>query len=154
VLSDAFRSLTLLIHWAFSARAILWAGVYTHGMSLPGSRHLKLLSAVANLPTAPFLEQHVIAWITAWAGARNLPARRDKAGNLYLDYRRGSSAPRPLILEAHLDHPGFVVTRRRRDGILETHFRGGVRPSHFKNARAQFWLPGEKQWAAARVLSA
>lgn len=29
--------------------------------------HLALLSALCNLPTAPYFEQHVIAFLLAWA---------------------------------------------------------------------------------------
>ena len=105
-------------------------------------RHFQILSAICDLPTAPFCEQHVIAWLLQWAALHpQIATRRDKAGNVYLEYRRGPARKNPLVLEAHMDHPGFVLTRQKRDGTLEAHFRGGVKPSHFKNAAVQFWLP-------------
>ena len=113
------------------------------------NRHLEILKAICNLPTAPYREQHVVAWLLAWAKQRGrwIHARRDKAGNVYLEYRRGgkkragAGAP-PLVIEAHMDHPGFVVTGQKRSGEIEAEFRGSVRPSHFKNTRAKFWIEG------------
>ncbi len=106
-------------------------------------RQLAILKAICDLPTAPYCEQHVIAWLLAWAKSRgdaSLRARRDAAGNVYLEYRRGNvTGRRPLVIEAHMDHPGFVVVKHGRGGI-EAEFRGGVKPSHFKDAQARFWV--------------
>lgn len=105
-------------------------------------RHLEILTALCNLPTAPYCEQHVIAWLLKWAEAHDIPTRRDRAGNVYLEYRRGriKRGTLPLVIEAHMDHPGFIVKRQGRDGRIEAEFRGGVRPSHFRGARAKFWV--------------
>lgn len=77
-------------------------------------------------------------------------SRRDKAGNVYLEYQRGASKTPPLVLEAHMDHPGFEVERQERRGKIHALFRGGVKPSHFKQARVRFWQDG---WVETRVLS-
>ena len=103
-------------------------------------RQLDVLTAICNLPTAPYQEQHVIEWLCRWAARHPaIRTRRDRAGNVYLHYRRGPARRTPLVIEAHMDHPGFVAQRQRRNGQVEAVFRGGVRPSHFRNASAQFW---------------
>ncbi|HUO08506.1 MAG TPA: hypothetical protein VM008_09430 [Phycisphaerae bacterium] len=113
-------------------------------------RHLELLTTICNLPTAPFCEHHVAAWLEAWADSASLQHWRDKVGNLYVEYRRGPKSKSPLIIEAHLDHPGFLATRQSRS-TLHAEFRGGVRPSHFKNAPVQFLV--NSHWLPANVLS-
>lgn len=116
-------------------------------------RQLEILSSICDLPTAPYCEEHVIRWLLAWANGHKpaITTRLDKAGNLYLEYRRGRRRAHPLIIEAHMDHPGFIVTGRRRDGRIEAHFRGGVKPSHFKNAGAKFWISSKSRWVKAKV---
>ncbi len=69
-----------------------------------------------------------------------LRLRRDPAGNVHIHYRRGRASGPPLVIEAHMDHPGFMARRTGRDGILHADFLGGVRPSHFAEARARFWI--------------
>ena len=105
-------------------------------------RELEILAAVCNLPTAPYREQHVIAWLLAWAERQSgaIKVRRDRAGNVYLEYRRGRKSARPLVIEAHMDHPGFIVTRQQRDGTVRAEFRGGVKPSFFAGAKAKLWI--------------
>ncbi|HMD54578.1 MAG TPA: hypothetical protein VKJ65_08525, partial [Phycisphaerae bacterium] len=65
----------------------------------------------------------------------------DRWGNLYLDYRRGPRPKHTLILEAHMDHPGFIIKRQNRDGTLKAEFLGGVPPSHFSDAGVGIWQP-------------
>jgi len=105
--------------------------------------HLKLLTDLCNTPTAPYREEQVIAWVLAWARRRrrHIKVTRDPAGNVHLHYRRGRATGPLLVIEAHLDHPGFVATGCDKQGRLTALFRGGVRPSHFKKARAAFWVP-------------
>lgn len=111
---------------------------------MPADRHLQILRELCDLPTAPYCEQHVIAWLLAWAESQRgaIRARRDEAGNVYLEYKAGRLAKGtpPLVIEAHMDHPGFIVQRQGRDGRVGAEFRGGVRPSHFDGARAKFWV--------------
>ncbi len=114
-------------------------------------RHLELLRTVCNLPTSPFQEHHVCAWLEQWADFHNLKHWQDRAGNLYVEYRRGRRHKKPLIIEAHMDHPGFVAVGQRRESV-RAEFRGGVRPSHFKDAPVQFLVEGA--WLSARVVSA
>ena len=84
----------------------------------------RLLREVLPIPTTSYREHAVLAYLETFAAARGLDFRRDPFGNAYVTYRRGR-ARRPLVLEAHTDHPGFVVSavRGRR---LQLEFRGGL----------------------------
>ncbi len=92
----------------------------------PGRRTplARIVREVVSIPTASFREQRVHAYLAEFAERRGLDYHEDRHGNGYITYRRGR-ARRPLVLGAHTDHPGFVVTavRGRR---LTLEFRGGL----------------------------
>lgn len=90
----------------------------------------KWLAELTNLPTAPGLEDRVVAWVDAWASRReDLKLTRDSGGNLYIT-QKGRKRHDPVLAVAHMDHPAFVVTDI--EGSFE--FRGGVDPEYFDNA--------------------
>ena len=61
-----------------------------------------------RLPTAPFHEHLVLDYALSFAAIRpQMKIRRDRHGNLLLLYE-GAETMQPLILTAHLDHPGMV----------------------------------------------
>ena len=103
----------------------------------------QILTLLCDTPTAPYREHLVTAAVRQWhATARRSKAirwREDVAGNIHLDYRTGRKGTRTLVLEAHLDHPGFIVTGMGRDGTINTIFRGGVKPSCFTGATVALW---------------
>ena len=100
----------------------------------------QLLREVLPIPTASYEEQAVLAYLEGFAEARGLAFRRDRFGNAYISYRRGR-ARRPLVLEAHTDHPGFVVTdvRGRR---LDLEFRGGLSGEYGKGESLRVYGAG------------
>ena len=124
---------------------------------------------LCNLPTAPYHEQYVAAFVRHWASQperRLLRVQADPWGNLYVRYRQGKSSRRTLFLEAHMDHPGFIVIGTRRDGTLNAAFLGGVKPSCFEGGRIILWRPDRRaaglltadgtpagRWTVARVLA-
>ncbi len=93
------------------------------------------------IPTVSYLEQGVLAYVRRFAEERGLEFKLDRFGNGYVRYegrrRRGGGA-RPLVLSAHVDHPGFVVTsvRGRR---LELEFRGGLSASYGRGERVRIF---------------
>ncbi|MBM4415175.1 MAG: aminoacyl-histidine dipeptidase, partial [Chloroflexi bacterium] len=94
-------------------------------VTLPATTPLReIVRGVVSVPTAPYLEGGVRAYIRAFAAERGLACVEDAYGNVYVTYRRGR-AGRPLVLGAHMDHPGFVVATRR-GRTLELEFRGGL----------------------------
>ncbi|RLT34720.1 MAG: hypothetical protein DWI59_05925 [Chloroflexi bacterium] len=88
----------------------------------------EIVRGVVSVPTASYLEHGVREHIRAFAEARGLAYAEDAFGNAYVRYQRGR-ARRPLVLGAHMDHPGFIVSAvaGRR---LELEFRGGVADSY------------------------
>jgi putative aminopeptidase FrvX len=97
---------------------------------------LRLARRTLSCPTAPYREGEVIAWLREFSAARpHLRLREDADGNVSVR-RRGVRASRaPLVLAAHMDHPGFRV---------EADFLGGVPLSSFAGARARFFHDGEE----------
>jgi putative aminopeptidase FrvX len=84
---------------------------------------LAWLKEVTAIPTAAGHEHRVIAWIERWVKARrHLTIDRDAAGNLFIRPkaapRSKKSAPAPILVTAHLDHPAFVVLSEPRRGVL------------------------------------
>ena len=86
-----------------------------------------LAREVLSRPATPYLEQHVRDYIRGFAEERDLDYEEDRYGNAYVAYvayRRGGER-RPLVLGAHMDHPGFVVAGVRGKQ-LDLDFRGGL----------------------------
>jgi putative aminopeptidase FrvX len=127
-------------------------------------RHLELLTNLCNVPVAPYCEQHAIALCLDWKRQhRGVKMKRDRAGNIYLRYRNGPKVETPLVVEAHLDHPGFIVLDSSGPE-LRCEFRGTVRPSSFEGASAKFWVndptavgsiapvPADGRWVASKIV--
>lgn len=108
------------------------------------SAERELLRSLLELPTAPYREEAVTAWIERWAAERGVATRRDGAGNLWLDGPRPRAArgrrTAHWIYMAHLDHPGFVALRQRGRRLI-AQFRGHVEDAYFAGARARFFTP-------------
>lgn len=97
---------------------------------------LKRLREVASLPTCPFYEDAVIDWLRAFARKRKISIKQDKAGNLTFTYKKGR-CKRPLVLMAHMDHPGLEVETADKGKGTGT-IMGGLFPGCFKSGKATF----------------
>jgi endoglucanase len=77
----------------------------------------------------------------------------DVHGSLLVKYpARGRPASPPLVLVAHLDHPGFVV-ESVRGRLARLAFRGGVRLRHARpGTRLDFFRPGADRPVGRGVL--
>jgi endoglucanase len=93
---------------------------------------LPLAKAVLSIPTAPYHEHAVRAFVEQQARQLGLPVERDRAGNVIVKYRRGKERP-PLVFVAHMDHPGFEALGGNR-----AEFLGGVPAEWFPGARVRF----------------
>lgn len=106
-------------------------------MPARASRRLKIAAAVASRPTATRLEHAPAQAVRDFVRrTRGLSLDRDEYGNLVVRYpaRKRPSAP-PLVLVAHLDHPGFAVKEAgAKEAELE--FRGGVMLPHARPGTA------------------
>ncbi len=119
------------------------------------ARVLRLAERTLSRPTAPYREGAVIEWIGAFAQrSPGLELATDPDGNVSL-LRRGVRRSRaPLVLSAHMDHPGFrALGSRRARGAhrIDALFLGGVHPSFFPGAHARFFVPDGRD-VRARVL--
>src|SRR5690606_32037812 len=95
-------------------------------------------------------EQHVAGYIRRWVASRpETELTRDEFGNLRVRLRRGPAAGRPLVLSAHMDHPGFEAQRMSGSGRLWALWRGGVPAEYFPGAKVRFW--SEDRWVRGRI---
>ncbi len=106
------------------------------------ARVRRLLERTLECPTAPYREGEVIAWLREFAERTpSVALSEDRDGNVTLRRRGVRASRQPLVLAAHMDHPGFraLGSRRTRDGHrVDALFLGGVRPEYFVGARARF----------------
>ncbi len=103
----------------------------------------KLVTEVLSLPTAPYHEEAVDAYIREFAKKRSIPVKADRYGNLLVRYRHGTR-PKPVALSAHMDHPGFsVLEADGRD--LTAEWLGGCDPKHFPGSRVTI-VQGGRQY--------
>jgi len=113
------------------------------------TRWLDLAKGLLSQPAAACKEECPQVFIRQFAAKRkNLKLSTDAAGNLLLKY--GSpSAKRPLVMVAHLDHPGFWLGARDGSSI-ELIFKGGVAAKHVrKGTRIQFFTRGHAEPSGA-----
>ncbi len=120
------------------------------------ARVLRIAERTLSRPTAPYREGAVIAWVREFAAARpELVLREDPDGNLELVRRSVPRSRAPLVLAAHMDHPGFraLASRRARGRFaIEALFLGGVRREYFPGARVRFFpADGEVRATVRRV---
>jgi endoglucanase len=100
---------------------------------------LGLLKDAVSLPTAPFCETNVQAFVAAWAAEIGIDFKEDQSGNMLLTYKgRGRQPKNPWVLQAHMDHPGFEFIKRR-GATAWAWFRGGVQERYFPGARVRFF---------------
>lgn len=88
---------------------------------------LAIAEALLAHPTAPFHEAVVAQHCIDVAGELGIEATRDDAGNVVLT--RGRPSDTPLVLVAHLDHPGFEIDDADDDRVAMT-FHGGLEARH------------------------
>ena len=110
-----------------------------------------LVREVVSIPTASYLEQGVLAYVRAFAAERGLEYAEDAYGNAYVRYQRGR-ARRPLVLGAHTDHPGFVVSSVS-GRTLELDFRGGLAATYGRGERVRLFAAGDRSERGAAVIS-
>ncbi len=112
----------------------------------PAKHWLSLARGLLEQPTAAVREDLPQAHIRAFAAARrNLILTEDPSGNLLVKSpARGAARRPPLVLVAHLDHPGFWIdgvsgkTARLtfKGYVAEPHARAGTRIHFFERGNA------------------
>jgi putative aminopeptidase FrvX len=100
---------------------------------------LAVAEALLTHPTAPYHEGLVAEHCLSFARERGLAGSTDGAGNVIVRYGDGDT---PLVLVAHLDHPGFVVDTVTADQAAMT-FHGGLGAAHaLDGSPVPFFRPG------------
>jgi endoglucanase len=109
-----------------------------------------VLRDLLALPTAPLNEGHVVDYIRRWAAERPaITLTQDEVGNIVLRLKRGAGRREPMVLAAHMDHPGFEARRMVGPQRLEAAWLGWVHPDYFKDARVRFY--GNGRWIRGTV---
>lgn len=91
-------------------------------------------------PAAPYHESAVSAEAIEICSEFDLLVKPDQYGNLWVRLNRMQKG-RPLVLVAHMDHPGFILRRSIRQRLVGE-FNGGVGDSYFKSGTRLRLMPG------------
>jgi putative aminopeptidase FrvX len=89
-----------------------------------------LASRLMRCPAVPYHEQEVRAEAERICAENGLDFQRDRFGNLLVRLNTANRRP-PLVLAAHLDHPGFQVIRQVSPSTWLARFQGGVADNYF-----------------------
>ena len=92
-------------------------------------------------PAAPFYEAGVRDAVELLCEEHGLVFRRDRFGNVLVELKTARRA-RPLVLAAHMDHPGFEIVRELAPGRWLAQFNGGVPSRYFRTGVPVRLLPG------------
>jgi endoglucanase len=107
----------------------------------------RLAGRLMSCPAAPYHEAGVRAVVELICAENGLACERDDFGNVLV--RLGGKADgRPLVLAAHMDHPGFEIVRPLGKGRWLARFNGGVPDGYFRPGIPVRLLPGA---SAARL---
>lgn len=82
-------------------------------------------------PAAPYHESLVAAEVRAICSEHEIPVESDRFGNLHARHV-GNGRRAPIVLAAHMDHPGFEIIRSINSRRWLARFLGGVPDRYFK----------------------
>jgi endoglucanase len=91
-------------------------------------------------PAVPYHEHAVRAQVERLCAEHGLKAKRDRFGNVLVRLQTPSRR-RPLVLAAHMDHPGFEIVRPLSATKWLARFRGGVADRYFRRGTPVRLLP-------------
>lgn len=105
-----------------------------------------LLERVLSQPSAPFREGWARQEIENILKEEGIPFCRDACGNLFAgikNFRELNSGFRIALL-AHMDHPGFHLGERVREGVFRCYWYGGAPFEGMKGAKVRIYDPTDK----------
>jgi endoglucanase len=103
---------------------------------------ISIARRLMSCPAAPFHEAGVRAVVELICAENGLACKRDRFGNV-LAHFGDATAGRPLVLAAHMDHPGFEIVRRLGPRRWLARFNGGVADSFFRRGIPIRLLPDD-----------
>ena len=92
-------------------------------------------------PAAAYHEELVAAEATRICDENGLVCKMDEFGNLLVRCG-GKQRGAPIVLAAHMDHPGFVVRKRIDGRTFIARFLGGVADKYFVPGTKVILIPG------------
>lgn len=92
-------------------------------------------------PAAPFHEHAVRSEVECICTQEGLNFQRDRFGNVLVRINKGGKA-RPIVLVAHIDHPGFEMVRALSSKTWQARFLGGVPDDYFRPGVRLRLMPG------------
>lgn len=101
-----------------------------------------LLEPLLKLPTAPFHEDAVAAFVADTLANTGLQVATDSYGNVIARRPSAGRSNARLAFMAHMDHPGFEVVAHADDGVVAAWY-GGVQSEYFAEAKVRFHAGGE-----------
>lgn len=101
----------------------------------------QLAGRLLRQPAAPYHEHAVRAEVERICGEHGLDSERDRFGNVLVRWQTARRC-RPLVLAAHLDHPGFEILRRLAPRRWLARFVGGVADDYFRAGIPLRLMPG------------
>ncbi len=101
----------------------------------------ELAGRLMRHPAAPYHEHAVREEVQRICDEHRLDYQRDPFGNVLVKLK---TAPRqrPVVLAAHLDHPGFELVQQVSKKRVLAKFRGGVADSYFRRGVPIRLMPG------------
>jgi len=103
-------------------------------------------------PTAPYYEAGVRAEAERICSEHGLDYAQDAYGNLIVRWQKVSRR-RPLVLAAHLDHPGFHIVGSISPGQVRATFKGGVSEEYLRTGVPLRLMPGNYRAVLGKRLS-
>jgi putative aminopeptidase FrvX len=104
-----------------------------------------ILTAIAErlmrCPAAPYHEELVAREAVRICEENGLAWEKDQFGNLLVRCR-GKQSKAPIVLAAHMDHPGFLIRKQIDRQTFIARFHGGVADSYFRPGTKTLLIPG------------
>lgn len=104
-------------------------------------------------PAAPYHEQIVAAEVVRICDEFGLLYEIDPFGNFLIRATKRTVA-KPIVLAAHMDHPGFIIRHRSSPTLFSADFLGGVGDSYFKSGVKLRLHPGNIPASLGKRLTA
>lgn len=105
----------------------------------------EIAERLMGCPAAPYHEELVAAEAARICDENGLVREMDQWGNLivWCDRKQNTNQGRaPIVLAAHMDHPGFVIREQVDARTVIGRFLGGVGDSYFVNGTRVVLMPG------------
>jgi endoglucanase len=102
---------------------------------------VRIAERLMRCPAAPYHEELVAVEVIRICEEFNLHYELDPFGNFIIRSAR-SSIKEPIVLAAHMDHPGFLVRRKISPTTVRADFLGGVGDLYFKPGVKVRLMPG------------